>query len=69
MFYGELLLIQLKGSATCKQLTRQGISVILIGHDMQHVFDLLDRVVVLKNGAVVGTAGIGDVTVEEVLGI
>lgn len=50
-----------------KQLTAEGISIILISHDMHDVFDLVDRVVVLKNGEIVGTAAIDDVTSEEVL--
>jgi len=52
-----------------KELTKQGISIILISHDMHDVFDLVDRVTVLKNGQVVGTAAIGDVTADEVLGM
>lgn len=52
-----------------KQLTRDGISIILISHDMHDVFDLVDRVTVLKNGQIVGTAEIGDVTADEVLGM
>ena len=56
-------------AALIKQLTSEGISIILISHDMHDVFDLVDRVVVLKNGQVVGTAAIEDVTAEEVLGM
>ena len=52
-----------------KKLVSQGISIILISHDMHDVFDLVDRIVVLKNGQVVGTARITDVTQEEVLGM
>jgi D-xylose transport system ATP-binding protein len=33
------------------------------------VFDLADRVCVMKNGQVVGTARTGDVTKDEVLGM
>lgn len=52
-----------------KQLTSQGISIILISHDMHDVFDLVDRVAVMKNGQIVGTAAIDDVTADEVLGM
>lgn|GEM_PF-173826 len=52
-----------------KQLTAQGISIILISHDMHDVFCLVDRVTVMKNGRIVGTAAIDDVTAEEVLGM
>jgi D-xylose transport system ATP-binding protein len=52
-----------------RQLTVQGISIFLISHDMHDVFDLVDRVVVMKNGQIVGTADIADVTPDEVLGM
>jgi D-xylose transport system ATP-binding protein len=41
----------------------------LISHDIHDVFDLADRVCVMKNGQVVGTARTGDVTKDEVLGM
>ena len=37
--------------------------------DIEDVFDLADRVVVMKNGAIVGSAQTGDVTKDEVLGM
>lgn len=52
-----------------KQLKREGISIFLISHDMHDVFDLVDRVVVMKNGQIVGTADIDDVTPDDVLGM
>ena len=39
-----------------KQLKAQGIGIFLISHDIHDVFDLADRVCVMKNGRVVGTA-------------
>jgi D-xylose transport system ATP-binding protein len=52
-----------------KQLKAQGIGIFLISHDIHDVFDLADRVVVMKNGRVVGTARTEDVTKDEVLGM
>jgi D-xylose transport system ATP-binding protein len=52
-----------------KQLKAEGIGIFLISHDLHDVFDLADRVTVMKNGKVVGTARIGDVTKDEVLGM
>ena len=52
-----------------KELKREGIGIFLIEHDIHNVFDLCDRVCVMKNGQVVGTANIGDVTKDEVLGM
>ena len=52
-----------------KELKAQGIGIFLISHDIHDVFDLADRVVVMKNGQVVGTARTADVTKDEVLGM
>ncbi|MCO6387140.1 ATP-binding cassette domain-containing protein [Aliihoeflea sp. 40Bstr573] len=51
------------------QLKQDGIGIFLISHDIHDVFDLADRVVVMKNGQVVGTARTSDVDQEEVLGM
>jgi len=51
------------------QLKKQGIGIFLISHDLHDVFDLADRVTVMKNGKVVGTARTADVTQDEVLGM
>jgi D-xylose transport system ATP-binding protein len=52
-----------------KQLKADGIGIFLISHDIHDVFDLADRVVVMKNGQVVGEARTEDVTKDEVLGM
>lgn len=52
-----------------KQLKAEGIGIFLISHDIHDVFDLADRVSVMKNGRVVGTADVKDVTKDEVLGM
>ena len=52
-----------------KQLKADGIGIFLISHDLHDVFDLADRLVVMKNGKVVGTAHVKDVTQDEVLGM
>ena len=52
-----------------KQLKAEGIGIFLISHDIHDVFDLADRVSVMKNGRVVGTARVTDVTKDEVLGM
>jgi D-xylose transport system ATP-binding protein len=51
------------------QLKREGIGIFLISHDIHDVFDLADRVHVMKNGKLVGTARVADVTEDEVLGM
>ncbi|WP_158815665.1 ATP-binding cassette domain-containing protein [Methylocapsa sp. S129] len=52
-----------------KQLKAEGIGIFLISHDIHDVFDLADRVAVMKNGQVVGAARTEDVTKDEVLGM
>ena len=52
-----------------KQLKAEGIGIFLISHDIHDVFDLADRVAVMKNGQVVGIAKTKDVTKDEVLGM
>jgi D-xylose transport system ATP-binding protein len=52
-----------------KQLKADGIGIFLISHDIHDVFDLADRICVMKNGRVVGTARVTDVTKDEVLGM
>ncbi|MCP4316987.1 MAG: sugar ABC transporter ATP-binding protein [Hyphomicrobiales bacterium] len=51
------------------QLKSEGIGIFLISHDIADVFDLADRVAVMKNGQVVGYAKTGDVDKDEVLGM
>jgi D-xylose transport system ATP-binding protein len=52
-----------------KQLKAQGIGIFLISHDIHDVFDLADRITVMKNGRVVGTARVQDITKDEALGM
>jgi D-xylose transport system ATP-binding protein len=52
-----------------KQLKAEGIGIFLISHDIHDVFDLADRVTVMKNGQIVGTGRVRDMTKDEVLGM
>jgi D-xylose transport system ATP-binding protein len=52
-----------------KQIKAAGIGVFLISHDIHDVFDLADRICAMKNGRIVGTARVADVTKDEVLGM
>ena len=52
-----------------RQLKSEGLGIFLISHDIHDVFDLADRICVMKNGAVVGTARTADVTTDDVLGM
>ncbi|SER03391.1 monosaccharide ABC transporter ATP-binding protein, CUT2 family [Faunimonas pinastri] len=52
-----------------KQLKSEGLGIFLISHDIHDVFDLADRVAVMKNGQLVGSAKVSDVSQDEVLGM
>ena len=52
---------------TIQRLKQEGIGIFLISHDMADVFEVCDRVTVMKNGSVVDTVRIADVTPDEVL--
>lgn len=52
-----------------RQLKADGIGIFLISHDIHDVFGLADRICVMKNGQIVGTARTRDVTEDEVLGM
>ena len=54
---------------TIRRLKTDGIGIFLISHDMSDVFEVCDRVTVMKNGAVVDTVRVADVTQEDVLGM
>ncbi len=50
-----------------QQLKSEGLGIFLISHDIHDVFDLADRVTVLKNGKLVGTERVEDVSKDDVL--
>jgi D-xylose transport system ATP-binding protein len=56
-------------SELIQQLKRDGIGIFLISHDIHDVFDLADRVTVMKNGQIVGSVRTSEVTKDEVLGM
>ena len=50
-----------------QQLKAQGIAIFLIDHDVHAVMELCDRASVMKNGQLVGTVDIDDVTDDDLL--
>jgi len=49
------------------QLKAEGIGIFLISHDIHDVMGLCDRISVMKNGKLVGTENVADVTDDEIL--
>jgi D-xylose transport system ATP-binding protein len=52
---------------TIRRLKADGIGIFLISHDMPDVFEVCDRVTVMKNGKVVSTERVADLTQDDVL--
>ena len=50
-----------------RRLKRQGVSVIYISHRLEEVFEIADRVEVLRDGRNAGGMAIGDATVEKIV--
>lgn len=51
------------------QLKAEGIGIFLISHDIHDVMELCDRASVMKNGQLVGTVDVDDVTDDDLLGM
>ena len=52
-----------------KRLRDDGIGIFLVCHDMEDVFRLCDRVMIMSNGVNVGAHGIDEVTKDDVLSL
>ncbi|CTQ49056.1 ATP-binding cassette domain-containing protein [Jannaschia donghaensis] len=50
-----------------QELKAQGLGIFLISHDTREMMDLCDRVSVMKNGKMVGTERVEDVTEDDIL--
>ncbi|MEJ6392106.1 ATP-binding cassette domain-containing protein [Gymnodinialimonas sp. 2305UL16-5] len=54
-------------SELIQQLKAEGIGIFLIDHDVHQVMNLCDRASVMKNGKLVGTVNVDDVTDDDLL--
>ncbi|MCV3273167.1 ATP-binding cassette domain-containing protein [Roseobacter sinensis] len=50
-----------------QELKKQGLGIFLISHDTREMLELCDRVSVMKNGKLVGTERVEDVTEDDIL--
>jgi len=55
--------------AVVKNLARQGIGVVMISHNLAHVMEACDRIVVLRLGTVVGDLDARTCSSEQVVGL
>ncbi|MEO1732085.1 MAG: ATP-binding cassette domain-containing protein [Pseudomonadota bacterium] len=56
-------------SELIQQLKAEGIGIFLISHDIHDVMELCDRASVMKNGKLVGSVNVSDVTDDDLLGM
>lgn len=54
-------------SELIQELKKQGLGIFLIEHDIHNVMKLCDRASVMKNGQLVGTVNVDEVTDEDIL--
>ncbi|WP_323005078.1 ATP-binding cassette domain-containing protein [Pseudorhodobacter sp.] len=54
-------------SELIQELKKQGLGIFLIEHDIHNVMKLCDRASVMKNGELVGTVNVDEVTDEDIL--
>ena len=52
-----------------QELKAQGLGIFLISHDTREMMDLCDRVSVMKNGKLIATERVEDVTEDDILGM
>ena len=52
-----------------RRLKARGISIFMIGHDLQDVIVLSDRIVAMRGGRIVGTVAAEDATEDDLLGM
>ena len=50
-----------------QELKKQGLGIFLISHDTREMMELCDRVSVMKNGRMIGTERVEDVTEDDIL--
>ncbi|WP_298836947.1 ATP-binding cassette domain-containing protein [uncultured Roseobacter sp.] len=50
-----------------QELKKQGLGIFLISHDTREMLELCDRVSVMKNGKLIGTERVEDVTEDDIL--
>ena len=52
-----------------KTRKEKGVSMILISHNLQHVFQIVDRIIVMRHGKIVGVREKGKTTPDEIVSL
>ena len=50
-----------------RRLQERGVAVLYVSHRLKEIFDLCDRITILKDGALVGTVDTADITTDELV--
>ncbi len=50
-----------------KSLRKKGVSIVYISHRMEEIFELCDRITILRDGSYVGTENIKDITMDGIV--
>jgi ribose transport system ATP-binding protein len=50
-----------------KKLTARGVAVVYISHKMKEIFEISDRYAVLRDGQLIGTGNIADITRDQII--
>ncbi len=50
-----------------KSLREKGVSIVYISHRMEEIFELCDRITILRDGSYVGTENIKDITMDDIV--
>ena len=53
--------------AICRDLKAQGIGIVFVSHRLDEVKSLCDRLTVLRDGRLVGSADVADVTIDDII--
>jgi simple sugar transport system ATP-binding protein len=60
---------QRKVLALVRTLRERGVGVIIISHNLQHVMEVADRVIVMRRGRIVGERRVAETDASELLGL
>lgn len=50
-----------------KSLRKKGVSIVYISHRMEEIFELCDRITILRDGSYIGTKYIKDISMDEIV--
>lgn len=50
-----------------REMREQGHTVVMISHNLNHVFDMCDRITVMKTGRIAGTRSVAETSKEEIV--